>query len=258
MDPLPVVDHDELTPSEARAARLLLGPFVEWNPDMAMRYLPLIREVRSHGLETSITEVGSGAAGIAPYLRQPITGVDTDFSPRPHRLVTPVERSVLETGFADASRPCVLSVDMLEHLPATLRGPAVHELVRITGELLVLAVPAGPQAAAQDQRLAQRFRERRGATFRFLEEHIENGLPSEEDLRRLVTDALEATGRQGSVRVYGNSNLKVREFLTHRWIDRRLLDKIAWVLLTWLSPLLARCNWGETYRTVVVVAFGQR
>jgi hypothetical protein len=253
VDPLQVVDHDELTPSEARAARLLLGPFSEWNPDMAMRYLPLVRLIRRHGLERDVTDVGSGSAGIAPYLRGRITGVDTSFLPKAHRLVDPVERSVLDTGFPARSRPCVISVDMLEHLPPAVREPAVRELVRIARDLLIVAAPAGRAAADQDARLCERFKRRRGATFRFLEEHLEHGLPSEAGLRAMVEEALAAEGRSGTVTSFGNSNLRVRELVTRRWIDRRLPDKVAWVALTWLSPLLARCNWGVTYRHVVVV-----
>lgn len=255
MEPLPVVDHEQLSATEERIARVLLGPFHEWNPDMAMRYLPIIRIIKAENLLASITDVGSGGQGIAPYVRRRVTGIDTDFSPRAHPLLDPLNRSVLETGLEDRSRPCVISVDMLEHLPSDLRPQAVAELVRIAGRLLIVAVPAGAGAEAQDRQLAERYKHRRKASFRFLDEHIENGLPGIDEFRVLIDDALKASGRTATLEMLGNANLRVRGFVAGRWVNQRIHDKVAWVLLTWLSGPLSRANWGETYRTLAIVRF---
>jgi hypothetical protein len=247
------IDRDEPTPTERLAAKVLLGRRADWNPDVAMRYLPIVRLLRERGLSRQVTDVGCGPDGIAPYLREPIVGVDTDLHPPVHSLMTAVNASVLRTPFADASRPCVISVDMLEHVPPHLRQPAVDELVRITGRLLVIAAPVGEIAQEHDRVVAQKFKAARGAEYRYLREHLEYGLPSADQLRAYVETAMARYGRTGSIRLQPNADLRLRRFIVDRWISRRLPDKAAWVALTWASSLCARANGGDPYRQIAVV-----
>jgi hypothetical protein len=249
------IERDERTPAEAVMAKLLLGRRHDWNPDVAMRYLPIVRLIRSRGMRDHVTDVGSGPAGIAPYLRAPITGVDTSFLPAPHPLLTPVDASVVETPFDDRSRPCVISVDMLEHMPAEVRPGAIAELVRIAGRLLVVAVPCGPAAEEHDRAVAALFREVRGVDYRYLLEHLEYGLPRADDLRAAIDAAMRQWDRRGNVTLVPNANLRVRTWVVNRWIRRRLPDKVAWVALTWLSSALARANGTPAYRQIAVVEF---
>jgi hypothetical protein len=250
-----VLEHDELSRAEALVARVALGPRREWNPDVAIRYLPIVRIVRAHGLADAVTEVGSGPVGIGPYLRRPFTGVDTALPAPRHRLLEPVEASVLETGFAPRSRPCVVSTDMLEHLPRRWRQAAVTELARIAGALLVVAVPCGAAAEAHDRETAELFRQVRGVDHRFLLEHVEYGLPTAEELNGYVIEALRAVGRTATVRVVPNASLRVRRFVMRRWIRRRLVDQVGWLVLTWLSAFLARRDREPCYRRTVIVEF---
>ncbi len=164
-----------------------------------------------------------------------------------------INASVLSTPFADATRPCVMSVDMLEHVPRELRQAAVDELVRITGRLLIIAVPVGPVAEQHDREVAEKFRAVRGAEYRYLREHLEYGLPTEQELRDYVESAMRRYGRKGTVRLQPNADLRLRRFIVDRWISRRLPDKAAWVALTWASSLCARANGGQPYRQIAVV-----
>ena len=250
-----VLERDELTRAEALVARVALGPFHDWNPDVAVRYLPIVRIVRAHRLDHAVTEVGSGPVGIGPYLRCPFTGVDTSLRPPLHKLLRPVEASVLETGLDRGSQPCVVSTDMLEHLPKERRQAAVTELVRIAGRLLVLAVPCGAAAEAHDREMAELFRLVRGVDHRFLLEHVEHGLPSLDELQAYVAEALRAERRAAALRFVPNANLRVRRFVMRRWIKRRLVDQAGWLVLTWLSAFLARCNGEPAYRQTVIVEF---
>lgn len=251
----PVIEADELSARDAAIARVVLGPRRAWNPDVALRYLPIARRIREAGLEAQVTDVGSGPVGIAPYLRRPVTGVDAEFIGPPHRLLIPVTASVLATGFDDASRPCVVSVDMLEHLPEGVRGAAVDELVRITGRLLLVACPEGAAAAAHDRWVAERFLAVRGAEHRYLNEHLEHGLPADGDLARLVAASLARHGRAATVRIVPNAPLALRAFLMRRWIDQRPLDKALWVAATWTAGLLAAIETAPAYRRLAVVTF---
>jgi hypothetical protein len=247
------IDRDELTPTERLAAKVLLGNRATWNPDVAMRYLPIVDLIRSRGLAGDVTDVGCGPDGIAPYLRRPIVGVDTDLHPPVHPLMTAVNASVLKTPFGPASRPCVLSVDMLEHVPVDMRQAAVDELVRIAGRLLVLAVPSGRAAEEHDREVARKFKAVRGVEYRYLREHVEYGLPTPEQLKGYVEQAMARYGRRGEIRLVPNADLRLRAFIVDRWIRRGVLDKIAWVVLTWAATLCAKANGGQPYRQIAVV-----
>ena len=55
--------------------------FNRWHPQLALRYLPIVRYIKNSGLvNPSILEVGSGSLGIGPYLKKEFTGADIEFS----------------------------------------------------------------------------------------------------------------------------------------------------------------------------------
>ncbi len=110
--------------------------------DMALRYHPIVTFLRPRLQPgTRIVDVGSGSVGITPYLSHKVFGVDRSFDgPQATRLVR-CTGDVLALPFADRSVDVTLCVDTLEHLPPGKRAAAVTELLRITGELAVIAVP---------------------------------------------------------------------------------------------------------------------
>lgn len=252
------VTRDQLTPAEAVAARVLLGTRHAWNPDMAMRYLPVVRIVRRYGLADLVTDVGSGASGIAPYLRRPVDGVDTAFDGPADPRLAQVHGSVVDLPFPDASRPCVVSVDMLEHLPPDLRARAVDELVRVSGRLLVIAVPCGPAALAHDREMQRRYTAVRGHRYRYLDEHVEYGLPDADRLRSWIGAALTRHGRRARLALLPNAPLPLRGFLMERWIRRGPLDRAAWVAMVWAATPLSLLRGGEPYRRIAVVDLAGR
>ncbi|MEK7165831.1 MAG: hypothetical protein AAB874_03430, partial [Patescibacteria group bacterium] len=68
----------------------LLGIY-RWHPTIALRYLPIIDELRKNGfLNVDVLEVGSGSIGIVPYLRHQVVGVDIAFLDPIHRNLTPI------------------------------------------------------------------------------------------------------------------------------------------------------------------------
>ena len=250
-----VVERDQMTASEARAAAILLGKRKDWNPDVAMRYLPIVQLLRRRDISEGILEMGSGALGIGPYLRAPFFGIDTcEFQPR-NSLLRPVSGSVLQTPLRGRSCRAVISVDMLEHVPSALRRPAIDEMVRITGQTLVIGVPAGDAAMEHDREMARTFRDVRGVDHQFFLEHVEEGLPSIQDLRRDVEVSVASSGRTATIEMFPNANLRVRSFVIRRWIRRGMLDRVAWVVMVWFAKLLARLNREPSYRQIVVVDF---
>jgi hypothetical protein len=236
--------------------RIIVGRYSGWIVEPAMRYMPIVREINLRGFDAPILEIGSGVSGIAPYLGRTVIGVDQQFDQPTHPLLEPRVGSVLELPFEIASQPCVVSTDMLEHVPPSLRRAAVNELVRITLGTLILAIPAGAGAEAQDRTLAILFEKERGYKFPFLTEHVDNGLPTVEEFRRLVDTSVSGSNRVASVRYISNGNLQTRELLMRLWIkSERPWAFWTWTALNRLHPLLSRMNFGKCYRTIAIVDF---
>ncbi len=81
--------------------------------------------------------------------------------------------------FDDASFDAVLSVEMLEHLPADVREPALLEMLRVLrpGGRLIVTFPSGGTATRLDAKLNEAFRRRHGHDHPWAIEHLEHGVP---------------------------------------------------------------------------------
>src|SRR3989338_7491070 len=98
--------------------------FYRWHPEVALRYLPLVKEIKALPGST-ILEVGSGGLCITPYLGASVTGLDVEFNPPFHPLLNRVVGSVLQIPFKKDSFDIVVCVDTLEHLQSKHRQKAV-------------------------------------------------------------------------------------------------------------------------------------
>ena len=89
--------------------------------------------------------------------------------------------------FRDRSFEVAVSLDVLEHIPPPQRALHVAELIRVASTGIVVCCPLGtPTHVAAEDELARWHREAVGRPHRFLEEHLETGLPSEPELRDLA------------------------------------------------------------------------
>ena len=87
--------------------------------------------------------------------------------------------------FTSGSFDLVLAIDIMEHLPAGHRQRFLEELLRVTGGYLILAGPFSEPDVDYAERTLNDFAARvLGVRNRFLEEHIANGLPDIEEVRR--------------------------------------------------------------------------
>jgi glycosyltransferase involved in cell wall biosynthesis len=236
-----------------RIARVLAGPYRAWTIEVAMRYMPVVRFARRFGDVNDLTEIGSGGTGIAPYLGLRMIGVDQDFGEHSSPLMTKVMSSVLALPFADRSRRNVVSVDMLEHVPPSVRDQAVDELVRIAGDLLIVAVPSGEGAATQDVELDELYLRRHGENYSFLSEHVTYGLPSQAELDSAIKRAMDRYGRTGDLTYSWNTNLRLRKLLMRVWVDDRALARAALVFANYLHPAMTRLHIGRCYRLIAVL-----
>lgn len=238
----------------ARVKAAYLARFDGWGPEESLRYLPIRDALQARGLDqASILEVGSGGKGISPYVRHAIVGCDLAFpEPGPftvHRVKATAEALPVRSRAFDA----VVSVDALEHIPASARPPAIAEMVRAARRTVVLMVPSGQPALAHDKSIADYARATTGRVHHFLEEHIEHGLPERRDLEAALEAAAKAEGRTVRLHSEMRDNLALRAVLLKAWHSGSPWKMHLVKRSTVLMPLLYRiCSFGDCYRAMVV------
>lgn len=200
-------------------------PWYRWHPQIALRYLPVVEWIHQKS-KISILEVGSGGLGIVPYLKQPVTGVDLEFKPPIHPLLTPVRGNATKLEFKDDSFDVIICMDMLEHVEERKRLKAVMEMVRIAKKGVVIGVPCGKLAEEQDKKLREQYRRPHGAEFSFLKEQVKHGLPKETDLLHYIKVASKKSRKPVSITVCGNLNLSLRSFLMRGWMSESLITNL--------------------------------
>lgn len=93
-----------------------------------------------------------------------------------------------ESGEFDA----VVSLDVLEHIPAGERESFVRECARVGQRIVLIAAPYGSAGhVSYEAGLDQLYCEVHGEFHRWLHEHVVNGLPTETDIeryRRILVD----------------------------------------------------------------------
>src|SRR5579872_4058946 len=146
------------------------------HPEAAIRYAPIIAEIKKRHLENSkILEIGPGSTGIIPYLKKPIDGVDIDFSGPQTELLHKIKATGVELKFPKNSYDVVLSADVMEHLRDKERAKSISEMIRVAKKLVLIAAPVGGLSEKQDKLLKARWEKFFKEKNLFLTEHIQNG-----------------------------------------------------------------------------------
>jgi SAM-dependent methyltransferase len=230
--------------------------------DSALRYAAVIDLIRPlYRPDLRILEVGSGAAGITAFLNFPVVGVDRAFE-RTEALATPyltrIEASADTLPFDDASFDVVLSLEMLEHIPADARPKVLRELFRMLrpGGRMVVTFPADEAARRLDLRLNEAYRRRYGEDHPWVAEHIAEGVPSTEETVALVRSI---AGEDATVDVHKHD--PARSWLLHqmlygarRWYLPALLTGLHTRLgATLVFNVARRLDGSDHYRTILVV-----
>ena len=140
-----------------------------------------------------VARLGTGATEILD-----VGGVSRHLEPFVHgtRVVTanlePPADVILngsELPLPTASYDTVTSLDVLEHIPRPARAGHVAELARVARRRVILCCPIATEAhVACEEALADWYLAETGRSHRFLQEHIELGLPTEEELRRFFEE----------------------------------------------------------------------
>lgn len=228
--------------------------FYRWHPEVALRYLPLVGEIKKLGNEPKILEVGSGGLGITPYLRKEVTGVDLEFSPPSHPLLKKVKASATKLPFKKSSFDVVLSVDTLEHLEGKDRERAISEMIRVARKKILIAVPCGKDSFYEDLLLAEFVQGRKGEALPFLEDHLQYGLPEKEEVNAMILEAARQNKKTICIIMKGNENINLHRFLLKgEMTNNFLVDFFFRKVLLFAIPLLRQMNKEPTYRQLFFV-----
>jgi SAM-dependent methyltransferase len=169
---------------------------------------------RTAGPGGTLLDVGSGSLGLASLLPAAwrVTAVDADFedygavrapaAPLPGQVIGDVRA----LPFADRTFDVAVTIDLLEHLPATDRALAISEVCRVARRYAILACPSGSEALAADRRLAARLAGRFQRVPPWLVEHLENGFPA-------PAEVADAARRFGSVLALGSESIAAHDRL---------------------------------------------
>jgi hypothetical protein len=227
------------------------------HPESALRYLPIISLLKSKKLlESKILEVGSGSLGITPYLKKPVDGIDSDFTGPKTPLLNTIKGTAISLPFHKNSYDVVISTDTLEHIPPNYREKAISEMLRVARHLVVIVVPTGTLSQKQDKQLDLRFQKVFKEKDKFLTEHVQNGLPKNDEILVTIDKSLRSLGKTAKVSSKPLLNLAIRKLIMYTWISQN-----RYVYYTYMKgyllllPLLRLVNFGNCYRRMFVVEF---
>lgn len=117
----------------------------------------------------SVLDVGGGVTGIKLFTDNPVTIVDLE--------VGDIKVDARDLKLKSRSYDVVVSIDVLEHIPAADRKKFVKNLIRIARSKVIVSAPHGGALHIKAEKNMLRYLAARGRKDFFLEQHVENGLP---------------------------------------------------------------------------------
>lgn len=237
-----------------QARRYIDSRYPGWNLDAALRYLPVAKEL-DRSTAVQVLDVGSGGAGLSLYWGRKTIALDISPSPA---LRGPLTQPVLGTAtalpFKDRSVEVIVSCDVLEHIPSKDRPQVLSEMIRVARRQMILAAPCGEPAHQAEMEVAKVYREKKDNAHRWLQEHLDYGLPEVADLEDTIQSAARESGRGARIRIEKNTNLRLWKGLFRLYFGGgpRTTRLIRYYMLA-LIPVLRHIHWGETYRKIFFV-----
>lgn len=221
--------------------------FPHWSPDIALRYLPIVKEIKKEHSGATILDVGSGSLGITPYLNKQVTGVDLLFLGPKSKLLKPVKIKGVMLPFRNNSFDYVVCVDVLEHVTAHKRNVFIHQLLRVARKKVFLVFPTSAQAESEDRWMQNYITRKYGKPDPYLEEHIQYGLP---DLQTV----LNQISNKHKIEVKSNINIYLHRIILIVQFSKSKLGRFtSSVIFVLLIPFFSKINLEPTYRKLIIV-----
>jgi len=227
----------------------------DYSTDTALRYLPavdILKKIKNE--QNKILEVGSGDLGITPYYKKNITGLDVEYDNRRNGLLKKIKFNGKIFPFKDNEFDVTISVDNIEHLPASAREFFLKEILRVTKKEIILIAPCGKFSYEHDIKLYDFFYNIHKKRDKFLEDHKQNGLPEADDLIAMIkTSAGELNKNIKITKNEKSLNLKIRYFIMKCKISKNIFLSVLYYMFLSLLPLRNFFNYGNCYRRIIIV-----
>ena len=163
---------------------------------------------RLSGAPESVLDAGGVPRALAKHLPRGTRIVTANVEPPADLLVKGVTLPV-----EDASFELVTSVDVLEHIAPDDRPRFVAELVRAAKRRVVLCCPFGsPEHQAAEAELLEWYEALTGQRSQWLAEHVQNGLPTDDDLRAAFAPWVCDEGAHVAFSYHGDFRRNVSQF----------------------------------------------
>lgn len=229
-------------------------------PDWALRYLPVLRRFPHRPWKAQcLLEVGANENGLARFTGAQVIAIDIAAehlkAARDTQKVLPVVADIGALPFAEGTFDAVVCMDTYEHIARPHRETANGEILRVLKPDGVGAIgfPSGAASSEAETRIRTAYHDLCGGTIRWLEEHVDQGLPDgaevAEDLRAKAGEAYEIT-RSGNASLWAWEGMW--RILMCNWPGRG--NAIAQVLLRWSVPVLSRLHFGTCYRALLWIS----
>lgn len=244
-----------------RVTEYINKKYSNWDVSIALRYLPIVKKIKSNFPKgAKILDVGSGEFGLAAYIDKgfDVTGTDIDFGKRRQIGLRIVRASAEKLPFGKDEFDAVVSVDMMEHLPAEIRKKAVEEMLRVAKSKVFISCPRGSLSRKIDALISRYYKYTHKEELGYLNEHRRFGLPTETLLEGSIKEALGKNNKKAKVEKRGNTNLLLWLILLLLGFSQvNILTSVYHKLLLTL-PVLNLMHFWPTYRVEYAVTIKGR
>lgn len=232
--------------------------YPDWDISIALRYLPIIREIKSRfSSKSSILEIGSGEFGILPYVGDgyKVTGVDTSFGNASQKNMKMVKLSGEKLPFPSKSFDVVVCVDTLEHVSEVTREQMIDEMIRVSRSCIYLAYPRGTMAGLCDSILSRYYHFTHKYQLAFLNEHAQYGLPEDKNVADYIHKSIKHHNQTASISHLGNTNSFLWLFMLLLGFSENTWLTSVYKILPLATPMLSKINFIPTYRSLWILKF---
>ncbi|MBK8465488.1 MAG: class I SAM-dependent methyltransferase [Chloracidobacterium sp.] len=220
------------------------------NVDISLVLAPYINS------ETTFLDAGCGEYGLSGFVpSKSIVGVDV--LPTDVRIdgFSFVRGSIISLPFSERAFSVAASVDVLEHLPESIRADAVRQLVRIADKVILIAFPSGEASREMDEEFNQELADTDQPIPDWLAEHLENPYPDTDAVVREMQSEARRIGRKIKTTVFYSEDRSVAQFLRRLALKSKYLYMVGNLIAGVLLPVLPRAKSHNAYRSIILAEF---
>jgi len=225
--------------------------------DTRCRNIDVVRVLRPFlRKDSTILDAGCGEYGIAEFVPTGrVVGVDVAPTENTSLDFAFVYGSIAALPFSEGSFSIVSSVDVLEHLPETMRPEAVGQLVRVANDLIVITFPAGTAARKVDEEFNEKLIGSGQPVPDWLSEHLSQPYPEEAAVISHIRSEALRLGRNVKTSTYYSEDLRIAQFL--RWAagTSRYIYMFANIAFGVFAPILPQAKKKASYRSIILAEF---